>query len=605
MTEVISGMKQEQKQRRAFQEVRRNYAPLRDQAASSRARNLWHSESAIRSQLRRLSNLPARALPDYAAVYGDYAALLDEVSRRLLEQYNRKNGTDYALEDVVAGNEAEYRKSGVIAVLVTSHIPQKVSEEFRRLLPKTPQDEYPEARLKRRKFVLHLGDTNTGKTYQALQRLKQSRSGIYLAPLRILALENYERLNGEGLPCSLLTGEEEVRVPEARHLCCTVEKAKLEDVYDVAVVDEAQLLADSQRGDAWTRAILGLRCPEIHLCGARLAKNQLLAMIRDCGDEYELIEYSRLVPLQIEYSPVRLRAVQPGDALVAFSKGGVLALSQRLQDFGIRSSVIYGDLPPEVRRAQYAAFTKGENPVLVATDAIGMGVNLPIRRLIFTEIEKFDGETRRLLTTQEVKQIAGRAGRLGIYDVGYVACLDEEIYLVEERLRAEDEPVEQAVVGPSEAILQIGLLPLREKLALWSEEPESLPYYRKKDVRNELLILDLLRPYSLPEPVQWRLMRVPFDPGNEMLLAQFSEYARECFALGAEELTKPSALGTTCQALETYYQQVNLYYSFSRAMDLPLDDPWVTDSRARISQQISRLLRQRPASRPDSRSRRK
>lgn len=124
-------------------------------------------------------------------------------------------------------------------------------------------------------------------------------------------------------------------------------------------------------------------------------------------------------------------------------------------------------------------------------------------------------------------------------------------------------------------------------------------------MRNELLILDLLKSYSLPEPVQWRLMRVPFDPGNETLLAQFSEYARECFALCAEELTKPSAPGATCQALETYYQQVNLYYSFSRAMDLPLDDPWVTDSRAQISERISRLLRQRPASRPDGGSRRR
>ena len=111
-----------------------------------------------------------------------------------------------------------------------------------------------------------------------------------------------------------------------------------------------------------------------------------------------------------------------------------------------------------------------------------MGVNLPIRRLIFTELEKFDGESRRPLTSQEIKQIAGRAGRIGIYEVGYVACLDERISLVEEKLNAEDEPIEQAVVGPSEAILQIGLLPLREKLALWSAEPEALPYYRKKDM---------------------------------------------------------------------------------------------------------------------------
>ena len=153
-----------------------------------------------------------------------------------------------------------------------------------------------------------------------------------------------------------------------------------------------------------------------------------------------------------------------------------------------------------------------------------MGVNLPIRRLIFTEVEKFDGEVRRLLTTQEVKQIAGRAGRIGIYDVGYVATLGGGIDLIEDRLLAEDEPIEQAVVGPEEAILQIGLLPLREKLALWSTHPESLPYYRKKDVRNELLILDLLRSYHLPERIQWRLMHATVPPAATV---RFPENAKQ------------------------------------------------------------------------------
>lgn len=214
---------------------------------------------------------------------------------------------------------------------------------------------------------------------------------------------------------------------------------------------------------------------------------------------------------------------------------------------------------------------------MVATDAIGMGVNLPIRRMIFTETEKFDGESYRLLTTQEVKQIAGRAGRIGIYETGYITALDERsIFLIDERLHSEDEPVEQAVVGPSEAILQIGLLPLQEKLALWSTEPEVLSYYRKRDVRDAILVLDLLKPYHLPEAVQWRLMRVPFDISSETLLGQFSDYAHQCFAAHADMLTKPECLCSTCAEYETYYQQINLYYSFSKAMSLPLDEAWVT-----------------------------
>jgi ATP-dependent RNA helicase SUPV3L1/SUV3 len=583
-------MKKERKQRLAFERVKHNFPQIERQASVSRARSLWHSEGSIRNQLRQLRNLPLADFPDGQKAYAQYAALLDGVSRRILEQYNRKTGTDYKFDAVVEGNHAEYLRSGILSVLRANHIPKMVREEFRRLLPRFPQDEYPEARRQKRMFYLHLGDTNTGKTYQALVRLRQSRSGIYLAPLRILALENYERLNAEGVHCSLLTGEEEVRVPGAEHLCCTVEKADLGGKYDVAVIDEVQLLADSQRGDAWTRAILGLPCPEIHLCGALLAKEQLTAMIQDCGDEYEFKAYTRLVPLQMEYTPVQLRDVGPGDALVAFSKGAVLSLSRYPSQLGIRSSVIYGDLPPEVRRGQYDAFIQGKNPVLVATDAIGMGVNLPIRRLIFTELEKFDGESRRPLTSQEIKQIAGRAGRIGIYEVGYVACLDERIPLVEEKLSAEDEPIEQAVVGPSEAILQIGLLPLREKLALWSTEPEALPCYRKKDVSIELFLLDLLEPYHLPEQIQWRLMRVPFSPGNSVLLSQFSDYAHACFAANAPCLKKPVPEGHTCQQLETYYQQVDLYYSFSKALDLPIDEQWVLATRDRVSARIRSAL---------------
>ncbi len=592
-------MKKERKQRLAFERVRHNFSQIQRQASSSRARSLWHNESSIRSQLRQLGNLMLADFPDGQSVYDQYTVLLDDVSRRVLEQYNRKTGTNYSFDAVVDKNRAEYLRSGILSVLLSDHIPGMVREEFRRLLPPYPQDGYPEARQEKRMFYLHLGDTNTGKTYQALLRLRQSSSGIYLAPLRILALENYERMTAEGLPCSLLTGEEEVLTPGAKHLCCTVEKANLSGKYDVAVIDEVQLLADSQRGDAWTRAILGLCCPEIHLCGALLAKEQLTAMIRDCGDEYELKAYTRLVPLQMEYAPVRLKNVGQGDALVAFSKAAVLSLSRYLGQLGIRSSVIYGDLPPEVRRGQYDAFIQGKNPVLVATDAIGMGVNLPIRRLIFTELEKFDGESRRPLTSQEIKQIAGRAGRIGIYEIGYVACLDERVSVVEEKLAAEDDPIEQAVVGPSEAILQIGLLPLREKLALWSTETEPLSYYRKKDVNTELFLLDMLEPYHLPEQIQWRLMRVPFSLGNSALLAQFAEYTHACFSLNAQHLEKPVSEGQSCEQLETYYQQVNLYYSFSKALDMPIDEHWVLDTRNRVSARIRSALEKLRWDRPE------
>jgi len=583
-------MKKDQRVQHEFDYIKKQYPKIKQQVAETKNNKLWHLEAVIRNKIKDLRTLPANNLNDYKRIYDGYASLLEDVSVRLLDNYNKTNNTDYKFEEIVLGKNKAYLSSGIISVLVTNHIPKIVAEEFNRLLPENPKDEYPLARKMKRKFYLHLGETNTGKTYNALQRLKQCNNGVYLAPLRILALENFERLNSESVACNLLTGEEEILVEGARHSSCTVEKANISDFFEIAVIDEIQMSGDSQRGDAWTRAILGLCSPEIHLCGALNAKEQLIRMITDCGDDYEIKEYSRLVPLQAQKKHVRFSDVRQGDALVAFSKRKVLSIARYFSDLGIKNSVIYGDLPPEVRRLQYDAFISGENNVLISTDAIGMGVNLPIRRIIFTEIKKFDGEEFRFLTSQETKQIAGRAGRIGIYDVGYVACMEDEISFIENQLQIQDEEIEKAVVGPSEAILSIGILPLKEKLALWSTREESLKYYRKKDVRDYLLILDKLKPYKLPETVEWRLMMLPFDVNSEELLGQFICYVEECFTIKAEELSRPDLTEHSLSFYEQYYQKVNLYYSFSKSMNLDFDEQWVYKTRKSVSEEINLLL---------------
>lgn len=590
LPEGNSNMKKDSRVQHEFDYLKKQHPKIKQQVEATKKNRLWHNEAIIRNKIRDLKKLPANNLSGYKQIYDGYVGLLEQVSLRLLDNYNKTNKTDYHFKEVISGNFKVYLNSGIISVLVTNHIPKIVAEEFNRLIPENPKDEYPLARKMQRKFFLHLGETNTGKTFNALQRLKQSSNGVYLAPLRILALENYERLNNEQLPCNLLTGEEEIIVAGARHYSCTVEKANIQDFYQVAVIDEIQLVSDSQRGDAWTRAILGLCCPEIHLCGALNAKEQLMRMIKDCGDDFEIKEYSRLVPLQVQRAHVKFSDVKYGDALVAFSKRRVLALSRYFTERRMKNSVIYGDLPPEVRRLQYDSFINGENHLLISTDAIGMGVNLPIRRIVFTETQKFDGEEFRLLSSQETKQIAGRAGRIGIYDVGYVACMEGDISFIENQLLVQDNEIEQAVVGPSEAILIIGGLPLKEKLALWSTKEESLEYYRKKDVRDYILILDKLKPYKLSEAVEWRLMLLPFDVNSEELLSQFICYVEECFSLKSGELSKPVLESHTLAAFEKYYQKVNLYYSFSKSLNLNFDEQWVYKTRKQTSDQINRLL---------------
>ena len=136
---------------------------------------------------------------------------------------------------------------------------------------------------------------------------------------------------------------------------------------------------------------------------------------------------------------------------------------------------------------QYEQFINKENKVLVTTDAIGMGVNLPIRRIIFMSIRKFDGEEVRELTSQEVKQIAGRAGRKGIYDTGYVAGVSDTHNFISRKLEVKDDTIKQAVIGPSEAILTIKSLPLNEKLVLWKTRESKIDYYTKMDISEYLL----------------------------------------------------------------------------------------------------------------------
>lgn len=202
------------------------------------------------------------------------------------------------------------------------------------------------------------------------------------------------------------------------------------------------MIDNDQRGAAWTRAVLALKSKEIHICGAINVKDLLIEIIEDCGEEYEIIEYKRDIPLVMEDNSFVYQSTCDGDALVTFSKKKVLELAYHYSSLGKKVSIIYGDLPPEVRKKQYNQFINKESTILITTDAIGMGVNLPIKRIIFMDIKKFDGNEIRYLTSQEVKQIAGRAGRKGIYEVGYVTSYGNTQDFIRDSLDTKDEIIE-------------------------------------------------------------------------------------------------------------------------------------------------------------------
>lgn len=412
-------------------------------------------------------------------------------------------------------------------------------------------------------YVLHVGETNTGKTYQAIERMKKAESGLYLAPLRLLALEIYEKLNEEKVPCSLITGEEEKLVNGAKHLSCTVEMFNEKNNHEVVVIDESQMIADKDRGFAWYKAITKANAKEVHIICSFHAKTMIQQLLE--GAKVDVHEYERENPLQVETSLFRLNQTRKGDALVCFSRRGVLETAADLQKTGRKVSLIYGSMPPETRKKQMQLFLNGDTSVIVSTDAIGMGLNLPIRRIVFLENDKFDGTKRRLLTSQEVKQIAGRAGRKGLYDVGKVAFTHEPKkmkYLLEKK----DEELTGFAIAPTSTVLErfqkysnnLGLFfylwdhfksPEGTKKASLSEEKVLYEMIQDTEIEARLSIYDL-----------FSFLRIPFATNEPVLREQWKRKLSSI--VDNQELPDPIIKEGSLEEMELSYKSVGLHLLF-------------------------------------------
>ena len=286
-----------------------------------------------------------------------------------------------------------------------------------------PAEWFPPTRTMQRTVHVHVGPTNSGKTYQALKRLEQAHRGVYAGPLRLLAHEVYSRMNAKGRPCSLITGEERRHPPDFKSTpdgplltACTVEMVPINMTMDVCVIDEIQMIGSPERGWAWTQALMGVKAKEIHLCGEERTVPLIKELCASVGDKVEIHAYERLSPLKMADESLNgdLRKLRKGDCIVSFSVIGIHALRKQIeQRTGRKVATVYGSLPPETRAQQAKLFNDPDNDYdfLVASDAVGMGLNLAIKRIIFEASSKFDGIQRRTLSVADIKQIAGRAGR--------------------------------------------------------------------------------------------------------------------------------------------------------------------------------------------------
>ncbi|KAM0007043.1 putative RNA helicase [Helianthus debilis subsp. tardiflorus] len=449
-----------------------------------------------------------------------------------------------------------------------------------------PHTWYPAARRKKRNVFLHVGPTNSGKTYSALKRLEQSSSGVYCGPLRLLAWEVAKQLNKANVPCDLITGQEKEIIDGARHKAVTVEMADVSHNYDCAVIDEIQMIGCRSRGFSFTRALLGIPADELHLCGDAAAVPLIQEILSVTGDNIEVQYYDRLSPLVPSKIPLRsFSDIRTGDCIVTFSRRNIYKLKKRIEDDGRHlCSVVYGSLPPETRTRQATMFNdeSSEFDVLVASDAIGMGLNLNISRIIFSEMEKFDGLEMRPLSVPEIKQIAGRAGRYGSkFPVGEVTCLDKkDLPLIHSSLNCPSPILESAGLFPtfdllymySRSHVNVGLCQILEEFMENAKLSENYFITNCEEMLKVAAVLDEL-PISLHDKYLFCLS--PADMNDEILsqgLTQFAhQYAKnrivrlkEIFTPGTLKVPKTQA---ELKELESIHKVLELYVWLSFRLD--------------------------------------
>lgn len=429
-------------------------------------------------------------------------------------------------------------------------------------------DVFPLARKRKRKIYAYLGQTNSGKTYNAMADIANASTSSYLAPLRLLALETFEYLNSQGIETSLITGEEQILKENAQCVSSTVECFNYEKPYDVVVIDEIQMIDDPDRGWAFIQALIGSNSEKVIVTGPEEYKEKLEAIAKYLGEEIEVTIFNRKSELKPLKKPISISKVQKNTAIVAFSRRAIYEIKKKLPKH-LKASVIYGALGFEVRKMQAEKFINGETDVLITTDAIGLGLNLPIETIIFSTDRKFDGRSMGMVSHMLVKQIAGRAGRFGKYPIGYYGGFTQDISsYVNECMST---PLEVSLdnklsVTPPSFYIEslLGKYKLSTILINWS----SIERFRKDGMFNNAgmdnkisLSLWLEKHYPNDFLKYWQLINCPIDVEKDM-----DTFAHHVKAMMKDKIKLPEInhiTSYTTQHLETIIKELTVLCWFS------------------------------------------
>ena len=260
-----------------------------------------------------------------------------------------------------------------------------------------------------KKITALLGPTNTGKTHEAIDKMLEFNTGIFGLPLRLLAREVYEKcVNKIGIQnVALVTGEEKIIPSSAKFFICTVESMPKDKIVDFVAIDEVQMCADKERGHIFTERLLNARGENMTMfLGSQVMKN----IINDLIENVEFVKKERFSKLSYA-GYKKISRLDSKVAIIAFSIEEVYALAELVRRQKGGAAVIMGSLSPKTRNSQVELYQSADVDYLVATDAIGMGLNMDINQIFFSNLKKFDGKKTRRLNLVELSQIAGRAGR--------------------------------------------------------------------------------------------------------------------------------------------------------------------------------------------------
>ena len=485
--------------------------------------------------------------------------------------------------------------------------PFKERQNREELLAKTIRDFkllFPLARSLKREIIFHVGPTNSGKTYTALQTLKDATTGYYLAPLRLLALEGYETLKNNGVSVSLITGEEEIIDEDSTHVSSTIEMMNSQVGVDVCVIDEIQMINDRDRGWAWANALIGIPANKVILTGSSDAIEAIKELCSYLEEKLTIIPFERKNPLELLQHPTSINKIEKQSAVVAFSRREVLALKQQLAK-KYRVSVVYGNLSPEVRREEARRFREGESDILVATDAIAMGLNLPIKTILFAKDNKFDGLRRRELQPSEVLQISGRAGRYGIEEKGYIGALDKNV--LENIQKALITPLEDillpvSVMASLEHVMLIGEILDTQNLTMilefFTENMEFEGPFVAANIDSMMEIAMIVDEYKLDLQTRYRLACAPASISSPYIESVMHKYIRlieqnkEVHYIPPKDLPKFAQTNEMLLNAEDRVREISLYLWLSfRFPEFFKDTETALKARAKLNDFIERSLK--------------